>query len=102
MTESNGFMHLGINTMNEPSENVTVLVEDDQECAQFQALMAKRIEAGEDLQSNPHLLTCERCTALVNELEFIADFARQLIPREEEPREELWDKIQLAIESGEA
>jgi hypothetical protein len=74
----------------------------DQECAEFQALMPKRIEIGEDLQTFPHMLTCERCRALVRDLEYIAEVARQLIPIEEEPRDELWTQIQLAIERGEA
>jgi hypothetical protein len=73
-----------------------------QECADFQALMPKRIGAGEDLQTFPHMLTCERCRALVRDLEYIAEVARQLIPIEEEPRDELWAQIQLAIERGEA
>ncbi len=77
----------------------------DQECAEFQALMPKRIEAGEDLQTFPHMLTCERCRALVRDLEYIAEAARQLIHVEEaEPRDELWERLQaqLAIERGEA
>ena len=74
----------------------------DQECAEFQALMPKRIEAGEDLQTFPHMLTCERCRSLVRDLEYIAEVARLLIPVEEEPRDELWTQIQMAIERGEA
>lgn len=74
----------------------------DQECAEFQALMPKRIGAGEDLQTFPHMLTCERCRSLVQDLEYIAEAARQLMPIEEEPRDELWAQIQLAIERGEA
>jgi hypothetical protein len=76
--------------------------EIDQECAEFQALMSKRIGAGDDLQTYPHMLTCERCRSLVRDLEYIAEAARQLMPIEEEPHEDLWNKIQLAIESGEA
>jgi hypothetical protein len=74
----------------------------DSECAEFQASMPERIAAGEDLQTDPHMLTCERCRSLVRELEYIAEAARQLMPIEEEPRDELWDHIQLAIERGEA
>jgi len=74
----------------------------DKECAEFQALMPKRIEAGEDLQTFPHMLTCERCRSLVRDLEYIAEVARQLIPVEEEPRDELWTQIRMAIERGEA
>jgi hypothetical protein len=76
----------------------------DRECAEFQALMPERIGAGEDLQSFPHMQTCERCRALVSDLEYIAEAARQLIPLEEEPSDTLWDKLQqqLAVEQGEA
>jgi len=90
-----------------PDDSLVVPSEESQklfdlECAEFQALMPKRIEAGEDLQSFPHMLTCERCRSLVRDLEYIAEVARQLIPIEEEPRDELWAQIQLAIERGEA
>jgi hypothetical protein len=75
--------------------------ESDQECAQFQALMADRIGAGEDLQAFPHMLTCDRCRALVGDLEAIAAAARQLMPVDLEPRDDLWIKIQDAIDSKE-
>jgi hypothetical protein len=75
---------------------------DDAECAVFQASMAQRIGAGEDLQADPHLASCERCRALLAELEFIVEFAKQVMPVEQEPRDELWSQIQLAIERGEA
>jgi hypothetical protein len=74
----------------------------DADCVRFQASMPERIGAGEDLQADPHMLTCERCHALVRDLEYIAQVARQLMPIEEEPRDELWTNIQLAIERGEA
>ncbi len=44
----------------------------DADCARFQASMPERIGAGEDLQADPHMLTCERCRSLVRELEYIA------------------------------
>jgi hypothetical protein len=74
----------------------------DAECAEFQALMPTRIGAGEDLQAFDHMLTCERCRALVRDLEYIAEAARQLIPVEEEPSDEIWEqiRIQLALEQG--
>jgi uncharacterized protein (UPF0147 family) len=74
----------------------------NQECAEFQAKMADMIGAGEDLQSDPHMLTCERCRSLVSELETIAEAARLLFPKEEEPEKDLWINIQMAIEQGEA
>ena len=90
--------------MTEPEEFHRDLLEDqtDAECAEFQSSMPERIGAGEDLQTDPHMLTCERCRSLVRELEYIAEAARQLIPIEEEPRDELWANIQMAIERGEA
>ena len=81
-----------------PSE----LLDSNDDCVRFQEEMPERIAAGEDLQEHPHMLTCERCRALVRDLEDIAEFARSLMPIEEEPRDELWTQIQLAIERGEA
>ena len=92
------------NVTRDPSRELAQSEQDpnDVECAAFQASMPERIGAGEDLQSYPHMLTCERCRSLVRDLELIADAARKLIPVEQEPREELWAQIQLAIERGEA
>jgi hypothetical protein len=72
----------------------------DSDCAEFQASMADRIGAGEDLQDNPHLRSCERCSSLVSELEAIAEVARQLMPIDAEPDDDLWSKIEskLALE----
>jgi hypothetical protein len=84
----------------EPANRTAGLVDAD--CARFQASMPERIGAGEDLQADPHMLTCERCRSLVRELEYIVEVARQLLPAEEEPRDELWTNIQMAIERGEA
>src|SRR5579871_5318834 len=64
---------------------------DEQECAEFQAQMPARIGAGEDLQEYAHLQTCDRCRALLTDLEAIAEAARQLLPVEE-PRDALWDE----------
>jgi hypothetical protein len=92
------------NSNHKPSSDLAQLDHDqfDTDCAVFQGSMADRIGAGEDLQADPHMLTCERCRSLVRELEQIAEAARQLIPVEQEPREDLWAQIQLAIERGEA
>ena len=86
--------------MTEPEDFVQDNIDAD--CAEFQASMPERIGAGEDLQTDPHMLTCERCRSLIRDLEYIADAVRQLMPIEEEPRDELWANIQLAIERGEA
>jgi hypothetical protein len=75
---------------------------DEDECARFQAQMAERIGAGENLSENEHMMTCERCRALLGELQVIVDTIRESFKVEEEPRDELWHKIQLAIAQGEA
>jgi hypothetical protein len=85
----------------EHAESMPWTEAEDIECAEFQALMPERIGAGEDLQGYAHMQTCERCRALVRDLEYIAQAAKQLIPVEE-PREDLWAQIQLAIERGDA
>jgi anti-sigma factor RsiW len=59
--------------------------------------MPERIGAGEDLQTNPHLLTCDRCRALVRDLEAIAEAARRLMPATAEPPDKLWEQIERAI-----
>ncbi len=71
----------------------------EQECASFQSSMAARIAAGEDLQSDAHLMSCLRCQTLLTELEAIAQAARMLLPTEEEPDDKLWQKIEQAISS---
>lgn len=99
MTEPNDFKNNNRNHALDPVSNSTSdLVED--ECAEFQSRMPERISSGEDLQAQPHMLTCERCRSLVRELEYIAEVARQLMPIEAEPRDELWNNIKLAIERG--
>jgi hypothetical protein len=69
------------------------------ECAEFQASLADRIGAGEDLKTHPHLLTCDRCSALLRDLEAIAEAARQLMPVEEEPSDEVWSQLQIKLAS---
>ncbi len=76
--------------------------QSDRECYEFQEMMSERIVAGQRLQDHPHMLTCERCRALVRDLEAIAEAASQLVPVEVEPKDELWHKISIAIEKGEA
>ena len=65
-------------------------------CREFQAQLADLIGSGEDVSRHPHLQTCQTCRALLTELETIAEAARQLLPIEQ-PREELWDRIEMAI-----
>jgi hypothetical protein len=65
-------------------------------CEEFQAQMAELIGSGEDLSVHPHVVTCSRCRALLNELEIIAEAARQLFPVVDPP-DTLWEKLESAI-----
>jgi hypothetical protein len=65
-------------------------------CGEFQAQMAELIGSGEDVSTHPHVQSCTRCRALLNELEIIAEAARQLFPVVDPP-DTLWEKLESAI-----
>jgi hypothetical protein len=70
-------------------------------CAEFQAQLPELIASGENASDHPHVQNCELCCALLADLETIADAARQLFPIEEPP-DELWEQIELAIKDEES
>jgi hypothetical protein len=82
--------------------NLTPSTPTNDECAAFQAQLPDLIGSGETLRNHPHMLTCDRCPAFVRDLEYIAEAARQLMPAEAEPGDDLWKKIQRAIERDES
>jgi hypothetical protein len=65
-------------------------------CAEFQQRLPELFESGEDLSKDEHLRTCETCSALVQDLEYIAQQAKLLLPIHD-PRPEVWDHIQIAL-----
>ena len=65
-------------------------------CAEFQARLPELVGPGKDAARHPHLEGCERCRALLADLETIAEAARQLFPTVEPP-DKLWDQIESAI-----
>lgn len=69
---------------------------DNMSCQEFQSQLAEMIGTGVDVSNHPHLQSCETCRALLNDLQTIADAAKQLLPIEQ-PDEQLWDRIELAI-----
>ena len=69
---------------------------DSLSCAEFQAQLADRIGAGENVSAHPHIRSCALCRALLTDLETIAEAARQLLPAVEPP-DHLWKHIELAI-----
>jgi len=70
-------------------------------CQEFQAQLADLIGSGEDIASHPHLQSCDRCRALLADLQTIADAAKQLLPIEQ-PKEDLWERIESAIKEEDA
>jgi hypothetical protein len=65
-------------------------------CEEFQAQLPELIGSGADASGHPHLQSCDRCRALLTELETIADAARQLFPSVEPP-DEVWQQIESAL-----
>ncbi len=65
-------------------------------CEEFQAQMPELIGSGEDASQHPHVQNCALCRALLNDLETIAEAARQLFPVEDPP-DTLWEKLETAI-----
>jgi hypothetical protein len=66
------------------------------ECAVFQDQLPSLFESGGDLSAQPHLKTCENCSALVRDLEYIAQQAKLLLPIHD-PSPAVWDNIQTAL-----
>ncbi len=65
-------------------------------CEEFQAQMPELIGSGEDASAHPHLKNCDRCRALLADLQTIADAARELFPSVEPP-DEVWTNIESAL-----
>jgi len=68
------------------------------DCANFQDRLPELFETNANLSEEEHLKHCENCTALVRDLEYIAQQARLLLPIHD-PSPTVWDKIRSAIKS---
>jgi len=71
-------------------------------CAEFQERLPDLFAATPDGSTDDpallaHLNSCDNCSALVRDLQYIADQARQLLVPEEEPSESVWSKIQEGL-----
>jgi predicted anti-sigma-YlaC factor YlaD len=65
-------------------------------CADFQDRLPELFETHADLSAEEHLKNCENCTALVRDLEYIAQQAKLLLPIHD-PSPGVWDNIRTAI-----
>jgi hypothetical protein len=70
-------------------------------CEAFQDKIPELIgsDAG-NIHDHPHLKTCARCTALVADLEYIGEMAKDLFGDGFEPPDTLWPKISKSLAPG--
>jgi hypothetical protein len=66
------------------------------DCDEFQQQLPELFDSGQDLLAHAHLQTCENCSALVRDLEYIAAQAKLLLPIHD-PSPAVWGNIQNAL-----
>lgn len=66
------------------------------ECSEFQEKLPDLFESGADLSQDSHLSTCDTCSALVRDLEYIAAQAKLLLPIHD-PSPKVWQNIHSAL-----
>ena len=66
-------------------------------CAEFQKVLPDIIDSGGNAAEEEHLRTCQACSGLVNDLRYIADQARLLVPTMD-PSPRVWEGIQSSLE----
>jgi hypothetical protein len=66
-------------------------------CAEFQKVLPEIIDTGGSAQEQEHLRTCHICSDLVNDLKYIVEQAKLLVPMED-PNPKVWDNIQTSVE----
>ena len=66
-------------------------------CEEFQSQLPELVAAGQEIQNHEHLKTCDRCSELLAELEYIAGIASDLLLPVYEPGEAVWRKISASI-----
>lgn len=66
------------------------------DCSEFQEKLPELFETHADLSHDEHLKHCENCSALVRDLEYIAQQAKLLLPIHD-PSPAVWETIQSAL-----
>jgi hypothetical protein len=74
------------------------MMTSEQPCAEFQEQLPDLFESGANLAEQDHLKTCEQCSALVRDLEYIAQQAKLLLPIHD-PSPAVWENIQTSLSS---
>ena len=67
-------------------------------CAEFQKVLPYIFESGGETGEMEHLKTCAVCSDLVQDLRYIADQAKLLLPLRD-PSPQVWDNIQTKLEN---
>jgi hypothetical protein len=67
--------------------------DNQMKCAEFQRDLPLIIDSGGTDEQEEHLRTCEVCRDLVNDLRYIAEQAKLLVPMHE-PSPQVWDGIE--------
>ncbi len=62
------------------------------ECEEFQRQLPELFDSDQDLLANSHVETCENCSSLVRDLEYIAAQAKLLLPIHD-PSPAVWENI---------
>ena len=66
-------------------------------CGEFQEQLPEFLTAGTSpIADHPHLQQCANCAALVRDLEYIAEAARQLMPAHD-PSPDVWSQIKSTL-----
>lgn len=65
-------------------------------CKEFQDQLSDLVGSGADVHNHPHIQECDICRQLYQELQTIAEAARQLFP-DQQPEDKLWERIESAI-----
>src|SRR5947209_1615533 len=75
---------------------MTARDEKEMSCAEFQKELPYMFESGGDIR-HQHLSGCEDCSSLVQDLRYIADQAKLLLPMHD-PSPRVWNNIQTSLE----
>lgn len=82
--------------MTDPKKDGKVL-----DCAEFQEQLPQMFAIQGEIEERPelraHLATCTNCSALVRDLEYIAEQARLLLEPVHDPSPDVWSNIQSKL-----
>ena len=70
---------------------------DVMNCAEFQKVLPYIIETGGNADEEAHLASCAVCSDLVQDLRYIAEAAKLLLPMRD-PSPKVWDNIQDSLQ----